>query len=303
MKKRLLWLVPALLITFTYFYPVPQKNALGLYRGADKQPINSLIAFRSLPKKSIQAVGHDWTYLVLGNGPKTILFLHGMTGSFDFWWQQMMAFSSTYQVISVTYPPINNLSDLGKGIVTILDKEHIDKTVIVGSSLGGYLTQYLLATYPQRVEKAVLGNTFPQNDIYEEQNETRVTLATWLPEWAVMSALRKNLEEKVIPASDYSPLAEAMLLENGYGRMSKAQFLARYYCVIDKFKPVDNQASKTPLLLIESDNDPLILPELRTKLKQLYPTAQVHTFHQKGHFPYLSNPAEYNAVLREFLAK
>lgn len=303
MKKRLLWLLPVLLIAAVYLFPVPQKNALGLYKGADEQLINGLIAFRSLPRKSMQAVGHDWTYLMLGNGQKKILFLHGMTGSYDFWWQQMIAFGSTYQVVSVTYPPIDNLSDLGKGIMAILDKEHIDKTVIVGSSLGGYLTQYLLATYPQRVEKAVLGNTFPQNDIYEQQNKTRVALATLLPEWVVMSSLRKNLEEKVIPASETNPLAEAMLLENGYGRMSKAQFLARYYCVIDKFKPIDNQRLTIQLLVLESDNDPLILPELRTKLKRLYPTAQVHTFHQKGHFPYLNDPTEYNAVLREFLAK
>lgn len=303
MKKWLLWLIPVLLIAVAYLVPVPQKHALALYRLPYGQPIKGLIDFRSLPTKSIQAVGHDWTYLTLGKGPKTILFLHGMTGSYDFWWQQMMAFGSTYQVISVTYPPIDNLAELGQGIMAILDKEHVDKTVVVGSSLGGYLTQYLLATYPQRVEKAVLGNTFPQNDIYEQQNKTRVTLATWLPEWAVMGALRKNLEEKVIPASETNPLAEAMLLENGYGRMSKAQFLARYYCVIDKFKPVDNQTKNVPLLIFESDNDPLILPELRTKLKQLYPTAQVHTFHQKGHFPYLNDPTEYNAVLGEFLAK
>jgi maspardin len=303
MKKRLLWLIPVLLVAAVYLFPVPKKEAVALYNGTDKQPINGLMAFRKLPTRTIQAAGHDWTYLVLGSGPKTILFLHGMTGGYDFWWQQIMAFGSTYQVISVTYPPIDNLADLGKGIVAILDKEHIDKTVVVGSSLGGYLTQYLLATYPQRVEKAVLGNTFPQNDTYEQQNKARVIMATLLPEWAVMGALRKNLQEKVIPASENNPLARAMLLENGYGRMSKAQFLARYYCVIDKFKPVDNQAASIPLLIFESDNDPLILPELRTKLKQLYPTAQVHTFHQKGHFPYLNDPAEYNAVLREFLAK
>ena len=303
MKKWLLWLIPALLIAAVYLFPVPKKDATALYKGTDKQLISGLTAFRKLPTRTVQAVDHNWTYLVLGSGPRTILFLHGMTGGYDFWWQQMIAFGGEYRVISVTYPPVGNLSDLGKGIVAILDKEQIGKTVIVGSSLGGYLTQYLVATYPQRVEKAVLGNTFPQNDVYERQNQGRVTLATWLPEWVVMSSLRKNLEEKVLPASENNPLAAAQLLENGYGRMSKAQFLARYYCVIDKFKPIDTQRLTIPLMILESDNDPLILPELRTKLKAQYPMAQVHTFHQKGHFPYINDPAEYNAVLREFLAK
>ena len=303
MNKRLLWLLPILLIAAVYVFPTPKKDALNLYTGADKIPINGLAAFRKLPTQSVETQGNNWTYMALGKGPKTILFLHGMTGGYDFWWQQMNAFSPSYRVISVTYPPVDNLAELGKGIIAILDKEKVDSTVVVGSSLGGYLTQYLLATYPERVTKAVLGNTFPKNDIYEEQNHSRVSLATWLPEWAVMSALRQNLTKVVIPTSENNPLVGAQLLENTYGRMSKAQFLARYHCVIDKFQPIDGRQSAVPLLILESDNDPLILPELRMKLKQYYTTAQVHTFHQKGHFPYLNDPEEYNTVLRTFLSK
>ena len=303
MKKRFLWFIPILLISALYLVPVSQKDAVELYDGVDKKPINGLADFRKLPTRSIHTQGYDWTYLVVGNGPKTILFLHGMTGGYDFWWQQMNAFRADYRVISVTYPPVDNLAELGKGIIAILDKEKTPTTVVVGSSLGGYLTQYLLATYPQRVEKAVLGNTFPKNDIYEEQNHTRVAIASWLPEWAVMNALRGNLFKQVLPASENNPLVKAQLLENTYGRMSKAQFLARYHCVIDKFQPIDGKQSTIPLLILESDNDPLILPELRTQLKQYYTTALVHTFHQKGHFPYLNAKDEYNAVLRDFLAR
>ena len=113
----------------------------------------------------------------------------------------MKAFSPTYRVVSVTYPPVDKLADLGKGVMAILDKEKIDSVVVVGSSLGGYLTQYLLSTYPKRVEKVVLGNTFPKNDLYEEQNHGRVAMASWLPEWVVMGALRQNLVNVVVPAS------------------------------------------------------------------------------------------------------
>ncbi|GAB3806344.1 alpha/beta hydrolase [Spirosoma humi] len=303
MNKRLLWLLPVLLIAAVYLYPTPTKDALDLYTGTDKTPINGLAAFRKLPTQSIETQGYNWTYIALGKGPQTILFLHGMTGGYDFWWQQMNAFSVSYRVISVTYPPVDNLADLGKGIMAILDKEKVDSTIVVGSSLGGYLTQYLLATYPERVTKAVLGNTFPKNDIYEEQNQSRISLATWLPEWVVMNALRQNLTKVVIPTSENNPLVGAQLLENTYGRMSKAQFLARYHCVIDQFQPIDGKQLTVPLLILESDNDPLILPELRTKLKQYYTTAQVHTFHRKGHFPYLNDPEEYNTVLRAFLSK
>ncbi len=305
MKKTLRWLLPSLglLLVAVYLYPTPHKDAVELYDGADRKPINDLAAFRAIPTSSLSSQGYDWQYLAMGKGPETILFLHGMTGGYDFWWQQMNAFSPDYRVISVTYPPVDNLPTLGKGIIALLDKEHVDSAVVVGSSLGGYLTQYLLATYPQRVRKAVFGNTFPQTPIYREKNDGKIAVAAWLPEWTVMSSLRGNLYAQVLPASENNPLAKAQLLENTYGRMSKAQFLARYHCVIDRFQPVDGKQTAVPVMIVESDNDPLITPDLRAQLKAYYTSAQVHTFHHKGHFPYLNAKDEYNTTLRNFLAQ
>ncbi|GAB4020404.1 hypothetical protein GCM10028808_61430 [Spirosoma migulaei] len=84
--------------------------------------------------------------------------------------------------------------------------------------------------------------------------------------------------------------------------MSKAQFLARYHCVIDKFQPIDGKQTSISLLILESDNDPLVSVDLRTNLKQYYTSAQVPTFHNKGHFPCLNVKDDYNTVLREFLS-
>jgi len=45
----------------------------------------------------------------------------------------------------------------------------------------------------------------------------------------------------------------------------------------------------------------MITPELRSQLKTLYPEAQVHTFHNKGHFPYINAMDDYNIRLKQFL--
>ena len=65
---------------------------------------------------------------------------------------------------------------------------------------------------------------------------------------------------------------------------------------LDKYKRV-------PKLIIESDNDPLVSPNLRRDLKSLYSDAEVYTFHNEGHFPYINAADEYNRVLRSFLQK
>lgn len=91
------------------------------------------------------------------------------------------------------------------------------------------------------------------------------------------------------------------MMEQSRGMMSKAQFVSRLNCVLDYFEPPDIVNNGIPALIIESDNDPLVSEELRELLKSCYPSAHIETFHQKGHFPYLNAPQEYNRILEKFL--
>lgn len=298
--KYFLILVLGLLVG-AYLVPTPKHTIAELYKGEAKSIIDSLETFRKIPTQTLELNGQSWKYLIEGNGEETIVFLHGMAGSYDFWWQQINAFKDQYRIVSVTYPPVNSLSEMGNAIIAILNQNKIEKVNIVGSSLGGYFAQYLLATYPNRIKKAVFGNTFPPNELLEKQNPKMITLAKIVPEWLMMYFLRQGLYKNVIPAAQNDPLTAATLLENTYGKMSKAQFIARYNCVVDKFKPIYSSQNKVPILIFEADNDPLVPLELRKNLKQWYPSAQVYNFHNKGHFPYLNSKEEYNRILRAFL--
>ncbi len=85
--------------------------------------------------------------------------------------------------------------------------------------------------------------------------------------------------------------------------MRRELFLARYRCVIQHFDPRPPDGPAPSLLIIEAQNDPLISPKLRQRLKQTYPMAQVHSFGDVGHFSYLNKPAAYTQVLERFLRK
>jgi maspardin len=284
-----------------YHYPVSGPGSEALYQAVSPQTVASLKSFRDhYPKMTITHGGDDWNYRVAGSGGKTILFLHGMTGAYDIWWQQISALEDTYRIVTVTYPPIDNLNDLGEGIMAILNTEEIDRVHLVGSSLGGYLSQYLVAHYPQKIEKAIFANTFPPNDIIAEKNKTIGRLLPIIPEWAVMDVLRKNTEAALYPASGHSELVKAYMMEQSYGMMNKQQFVARFHCVIDPFTPPNTEALGIPVMIIEADNDPLVEPALREMLKQTYPAATVATLNQVGHFPYLNQPDHYTELIRAF---
>ena len=55
------------------------------------------------------------------------------------------------------------------------------------------------------------------------------------------------------------------------------------------------------MLIVESDDDLTIGLEQLKVLKEMYPWAQVYTFHGAGHAPALTREAEYVELLRNFL--
>ncbi len=306
MRKKLKWIILLLLLVMVltiYFYPVPRVPFDELFGKVDADKRMSLKMFRQEhPLQQLTVDGVAWEYVAFGQGDETILFLHGMTGAHDIWWQEMTAFQDRYRVISVTYPPVDSLAELSVGVRAILQREGVSRVNIVGSSLGGYLAQYLIATHPEMVKRVVLGNTFPPNNLIAEKNRSIGAILPFLPEWLVIKVFRGSFRDKVYPASGYDELTLAYMLEQSYGRMSKAQVVGRFHCVIDPFTPPDLAALGIPAMIIEADNDPLVEETLREQLKATYPAAVVHTLHNVGHFPYLNHPEEYTRLLTEFLA-
>ena len=115
-----------------------------------------------------------------------------------------------------------------------------------------------------------------------------------------MDVLRDSFVKSIYPASGNNELTLAFLTEIGSGRMSKAQVVGRYRCVVQPFTAPDLNKLKIPVLIIEADNDPLVEKALREQLKSTYPSAQVRTL-SSGHFPYLNRSTGFTDIVTAFL--
>jgi pimeloyl-ACP methyl ester carboxylesterase len=293
----------ALIAVFAYSVPVRRIPFQHLYAKVPEEVKKSLQTFRKSHTLNRSEVdGKGWNYLTIGNSQETILFLHGMAGAYDIWWQEIEALRDRFKIISVTYPPVDNLEGLRRGILAILEKEHVSECHVVGSSLGGYLAQYLVSKNSEMIKRAVFANTFPPNDIIAQKTKKIGKILPFLPRWAVMLYIRQSATTSIYPASGQSEIVLAYMMEQSHGMMTKKQFIARYHCALDHFEAPFSQVSKMPVLIIEADNDPLVEDPLREMLKATYTSAQVKTLHGVGHFPYLNEPEEYVQILEQFLA-
>lgn len=305
-KARPLFLVLsgiALIIISLYLFPREVKSFEQIANQLPDLPATALTnyqQFKNNPNfqmKTVESFGRTYQYRIGGSG-KPLLLLHGMGGTSDFWWQQFIHYQNQFTVIAPTYPAVNTLEELSAGILAILDKEGLTDVTVLGTSLGGYLAQYLTAQNPNRFSKVILSNTFPPNNILSAKNRWQGLALRIAPEWLVWKIYKGGLEKMVIPASNHSPLVALFTLSLAYGEMSQAQLIGRYECVMEKFEP---PSLTMPVMILESDNDPLVPAEVRELLIKQYPNAKVETLHQVGHFPYLSDAALFHKAVDSFI--
>ncbi|MHA1254751.1 MAG: alpha/beta fold hydrolase [Promethearchaeota archaeon] len=98
-----------------------------------------------------------------------ILLVHGFGAKKEHWIAQISALSEKYKVIIFDNRDAGKTSrsnrpytmeTLADDIKCLMDKLNIDKTHIVGWSMGGAIVQNFVLKYPERVNKVILINTF-----------------------------------------------------------------------------------------------------------------------------------------------
>lgn len=302
MKIKILLIIIIIFVVGLYFIPSPQPSFATNYAQEDEVSA-SLAKFMQLPRKSINFNNKEWTYLVGGQGEKTIFFAHGMGGSYYMWWQQYFDLEKDYKVISYELPRgVNSLEEASQGILAIVDAEKIDKFSIVGTSMGGYIAQYVVNKAPERIDKAVFSNTFPPDNDIKKRNSWRSFMVPYLPEIVIYYLRNFNFRKGMAATSSTPKLIEAYLCSVPF---SKKSFRERYQIVTDEFDFNKNKSAidAIPKLIVECDNDPLVRLNLREKMKETYPNTEVYDFGNEGHIPSVSKANEYNKMLRSFLEK
>ena len=98
---------------------------------------------------------------VAGNGPKTIIFVHGWTCDESSWAGQVPAFDDTYRVVTLDLPghgksdapaPDAFSMDLfAKAVEAVRQEVGADKVVLVGHSMGAVVIREYALDYPEHV--------------------------------------------------------------------------------------------------------------------------------------------------------
>jgi pimeloyl-ACP methyl ester carboxylesterase len=191
------------------------------------------------------------------------------------------------------------------GLAALLERLSIEQVILFAASFGGDVGQCFVRKYPHRVSKLILLNTGIPDEQLGRATKRGKPLVTLLP-LGIVRFLVQKLLVKALSVRPEEQLFWQALMHELAANLTRADIASSFDETIDyrlnyHFSPDDLTSWPGKVLILQSDDDPATKPAMRLALRNLYPQAQVHTFHQAGHTPFLSQPDEFYPLVRTFL--
>jgi len=264
---------------------------------------NALIADRDRfaaqhPEQRIELNGREWGYIDVGTGP-VLLLIPGTLGRCDIFWQQIEALSGRLRIIATSYPATGGVADWAKDIVALMDHLNVPQATILGSSLGGYLAQYISGKTPDRVTQLVGANTLHSGRGLDQRPPYSLDLENG-PIEELRAGFGTGLEGWRTAHPDQSELVDLLLMEVG-GRIPEPELRSRLLALKHAPDLPDLAIPQDRTVTIEADDDPLIPDTMRAAVRERLRPHIVYRFLDGGHFPYIARPDAYTALLEQVM--
>jgi len=102
----------------------------------------------------------SWGVVDTASAGSVVLLLPGVQGGGEIFYKVLFRLGGQHRLVALTYPPVDTVVGLARGLVQVLDVLKHDRADLIGSSLGGLVAQFVAAESPERVRAVLLGNSF-----------------------------------------------------------------------------------------------------------------------------------------------
>lgn len=253
--------------------------------------------------------GIELAYVELGNpAGRPVLLLHGYTDTSRVW-SIVAPYLADHRLLipdqrghgeSSAPACCYAMSEFADDARLFLDALEIERTSIVGSSMGSMVAQVFAAEYPDRVDRIVLSGSTAL---------APVTRGDWL--WTNTSRLRTPISSNAEFLREFSPSASPTPVDPVFVRYFDAEMAAVaphvWRAVMRELLdvPVGRYAPdiSADVLILSGGRDPLFPPEHHRALVAAYPRAEARIFADLGHNLVVERPYEVGPVLAAFLRR
>jgi pimeloyl-ACP methyl ester carboxylesterase len=262
-----------------------------------------------------------WMNMIdMGSGPP-LIFIHGLSGCWQNWLEQLPLFARDHRVIAVDLPGFGqsempaeeiSISLYADAIDELMGELDIEEARIVGNSMGGFVGAELTIQHPQRVERLVLlaAAGLSIESIRTERKKGlrhRAENIVFFSLGHIASrshqvALRPRLRHALLlvvaahPQKLPGPLAAQQVLGSGKPGFSDALEAMCRYPLRDRLEKIG-----CPTLILWGDKDRLVPVKDAAIFEELIPDARKIVYEDTGHVAMMERPARFNSDVKAFL--
>lgn len=264
---------------------------------------------------NIDAGGVDTAYLEAGSG-EPVLMLHGsgpgVSGTAN--WQlnigplserfhvlapDIVGFGATARPEDVVY----SLRTWTDHVWAFLDAKGINRTAIVGNSLGGRIALQMATDHPDRISRMVLMGS---PGVGMTPTEGLAALRAYEPSHEAMRQLLKNffaVNPDLITEELVKIRYEASVADGAYEAYRAMFFDPKHKGSELAITAEEVSAITTPTLLIHGREDKVVPLAVSITMLDLLPSADLHVFSRCGHWTQIERADEFSALVATYLER
>jgi pimeloyl-ACP methyl ester carboxylesterase len=260
-------------------------------------------------QKSLLFKGESITYELRGTG-LPVLLLHGFMEDRRIWDEVLSGIENKYLWIlpdlpgsgqSAFNPGLKDLTDFAECIPAILEQEKINKTVLIGHSMGGYISLAFAKKYPDKIRALGLFHSSSYADAEErkqareknirfiEKNGSRLFLAQAIPglfSENYKSANPASIEKLVDRSANFLPESLVQYLEAMKRRPPTTEVLI---------------SITNPVLFIMGEEDKAVSLKDGLEQSHLPGISYIHILTHSAHMGMIEESNLCNTILDRFL--
>jgi len=266
----------------------------------------------------VELPGAEVNYVEIGSG-KPILFVHGISGCWQNWLENLPRFGAGQRAIALDLPgfgaspmpswPIE-MSGYARLIGDFCEKLGVEGATLVGNSMGGLLAVEAATAYPARFERLVLVSAAGIINTWNPQLRATATAWAWKelgPAFAERGRAivsRRRARELVFRSFVHYPnrVREDVLLEQIVNGLKRAEgFGDALHSLIVHDSREKLATIEPPTLVVWGLSDRVVPAAAAISYHRRIPHSRLEIFERTGHVPQLERPLRFNALLEEFL--
>lgn len=251
--------------------------------------------------------------LTTGNSPlhMHLLLIHGFPLNASCWNEQVTGLADVANVIAPDLrgfgsdgrevPEVMTMEAYAEDLKALLDERNIERAVLCGLSMGGYIAMAFLERWPERVQGLILANTRAGADDAEAREGREQTAKQALEKG--MDVLARGMAPKLISPTArkerpelYQALVAVIATNSAKATAAAARGMAQRE---DRSEWLRTQP--VPALVITSEGDELMALETSEAMAEALPNGRLVVIPQAGHLSNVERPQEFNRAVRDFL--